>query len=177
MTEPRRNLELKARHADLAAARAAAKRLGARPAGVEVQADTFFRVPHGRLKLREIDGQPAVLIQYDRPDRGEARVSAYRLVPVADPAALKAALASALGVAGEVRKVREIYLWHNVRIHLDEVDGLGTFVEFEAVLGPGEDEPTARERLDALSAALGVRAEDQLAAAYTDLLGHSAAPK
>ncbi|MGK3856667.1 class IV adenylate cyclase, partial [Enterococcus faecium] len=82
----------------------------------------------GRLKLREIDGQAAVLIWYDRPDHDAARLSKYHLVPVADPAALKAALTDALGVRGEVRKRREIYLWHNVRIHLDEVAGLGSFL-------------------------------------------------
>lgn len=165
------NLELKARHPDLAAAAAAAERLGARGPSVQVQADTYFRVPSGRLKLREIDGAPAELIAYDRPDRGGARASAYQLVAVLDPGGLKSALAGALGVRGEVRKRRAIYLWHNVRIHLDDVAGLGTFVEFEAVLAPGEDEAAAHARLEELCRALGVRPDDHLGPSYADLLG------
>src|SRR5262249_28670610 len=126
--------------------------------------------PHGRLKLREIAGEPAVLIWYSRPDVGTARFSDYVLCPVTDVATLKAALASAMGVRCEVRKRREILLWHNVRIHLDEVAQLGTFVEFEAVLGPGDDEPTAHARLAQLTEAMGLQEEERIAGAYADLL-------
>src|SRR5262249_24304353 len=167
----RRNLELKAWHANLAAARAAALALGARPGGIELQVDTYFRVPHGRLKLREIEGQTAVLIWYARPDATGARTSDYHLVPAPDPGTLKAALAAALGVRGVVRKRRDIFHWHNVRIHLDEVDGLGTFVEFEAVLSAEESETAAQPRLAELMRALGIRPEDQRGASYADLLG------
>jgi len=166
----RQNIELKVRCADLAAVRAALVSLAPAPA-VESQTDTYFRVPHGRLKLREIDGQPAVLVAYDRPDRGEFRLSTYHLVPAPDPAALKAALAAVLGSRGSVRKRREIYLWHNVRIHLDEVADLGTFVEFEAVLGPGADEATSRERLHHLGRWLGVADAEPVPVSYADLLG------
>jgi adenylate cyclase class IV len=165
------NLELKARHADLRAAAAALERLGARGPAVEDQTDTYFRVPNGRLKLREIAGQPAVLIRYDRPDHPDARTSTYLLVPAPDPDGLRAALAAAVGVRGTVRKRRTVYLWHNVRIHLDEVAGLGTFVEFEAVLSPGEDEPAARARLEELGGLLGIGPADHLAPSYADLLG------
>lgn len=168
---PRRNLEVKARCADLSSARAVALALGAQAAGIEAQTDTYFRVPHGRLKLREIDGQTAVLIAYDRPDASAVRLSAYHLVPVSEPATLKAALAAALGLRGAVAKRREILLWHNVRIHLDEVANLGTFVEFEAVLGPDDDEAMAAVRLAELGAALGIETAHHLAPSYADLLG------
>jgi predicted adenylyl cyclase CyaB len=171
MSAPRRNLELKARHADLAAARAAALRLGARPAGIEAQTDTYFRVPHGRLKLRVIDDAFAVLIWYERPDGVTARLSAYHLVPVPDPLALKTALSGALGVRGDVRKRREILLWYNVRIHLDDVAGLGTFVEFEAVLGPEDDERTAVECLDELCRQLAIQPAERIGSCYADMLG------
>jgi adenylate cyclase class IV len=171
VSDVRRNLELKVRHSDLAAARSAALGLGARCAGIEEQTDTYFRVARGRLKLREIAGQPAVLIFYERPDDTSARLSNYLLVPAAEPALLRSALTAALGVRGAVHKRREILLWHNVRIHLDEVAGLGTFVEFEAVLGPGDDEATAAARLEQLGAALQIASADRLATAYADLLG------
>jgi adenylate cyclase class 2 len=151
MPEPlHSNLELKARCADLAAARAAVLRLRARSTEPLLQIDTYFPVPSGRLKLRWTRGQAAQLIWYDRPDQSKARISRYSLVPVTDAEGLKAALTAALGVRGEVRKQREVWWWHNVRIHLDEVAGLGQFVEFEAVLSPDETEAASRSRLDEL---------------------------
>jgi predicted adenylyl cyclase CyaB len=171
VTPLRSNLETKARHTDLDSAREAAVRLGARRHAEEAQTDTYFQVPHGRLKLREIDGQLAALIWYDRPNHEGSRLCSYHLVPVPDPAGLKAALTAALGVRGVVRKRRTICLWHNVRIHLDEVAGLGTFVEFEAVLGPGQDEATAQERLEQLGRALAIDPAAYLAPSYADLLG------
>jgi predicted adenylyl cyclase CyaB len=167
---PRRNLERKIPCADLGAARAALERLGARREGVQAQTDTYFPVRAGRLKLREIAGQEAVLIWYARPDEATARLSTYYLVPVADADSLRVALMAALGVRGEVRKRREVYHWHNVRIHLDEVTGLGNFVEFEAVLGEGEDEATAHDRLRQLGEMLGLSPKENVAGSYADLL-------
>lgn len=167
----RQNLEVKVRHADLDAAREALGRLGAQFGAIEVQRDTYFRVPRGRLKLREIDGRVANLIWYERPDREGVRGSAYYLVPVADAPAMRAALTAALGITGEVRKQREIHFWHNVRIHLDQVNGLGSFLEMEAVLASEPDEIASRERLHHLSAALGISAASQIASSYIDLQG------
>jgi predicted adenylyl cyclase CyaB len=144
-----------------------------RAAGVEHQTDTYFVVPQGRLKLRVIEGQPAVLIAYNRPDETHARTSSYYLVTVPDPATLRAALTSTLGVRGEVRKRREIYLYHNVRIHLDDVAELGTFIEFEAIL-TGEVTPAEAEadaHLETLRHVLEILTEDFLAPSYADLMG------
>lgn len=167
---PRRNLERKARCPNLSAAAAAAERLGARREGVLEQTDVYFRVPQGRLKLRTIAGQSAVLIWYERPNETTARWSRYHLVPVSEPAVLRAALAAALGERGEVRKRRTLWMWHNVRIHLDEVEGLGTFIEFEAVMSAGEDDATAQTRLTELGTALGLTAAEDVAGSYADLL-------
>ena len=174
---PSRNVELKARCPDLDAARRAAMTLSpVTDAGVRRQVDTYFPVPHGRLKLREVVGvraEPirAELIWYARSDAAVTRNSDYRLTPTAHPAELKASLAAALGVRGEVRKVRHVLLWHNVRIHLDAVDGLGSFVEFEAVMSDGEDEPTGHARIAELCRTLRIDAADRLDASYSDLLG------
>jgi adenylate cyclase class 2 len=166
----RRNVELKARCHDLAAARAAAERIGTRFEATLHQIDTYFHVPHGRLKLREIDGVRAELIGYERPNETGDRASDYRVVPVTDTAGLKAALAAALGVRGEVRKRRDLLLWRNVRIHLDEVEGLGSFLEFEAVVSPTDNEAASREHLKQLAAALKVSEADRIAVSYSDLL-------
>jgi adenylate cyclase class IV len=162
---------MKCRHPDLAAAREAARRLGAEPAGVHIQVDTYFHAAHGRLKLRETEGRPAMLIWYDRSERSEARGSDYHLTPVSDPASMKAVLALALGLRGQVQKRRELHLWHNVRIHLDEVTGVGTLVELEAVLSGRDNEATSLGRLDRLCEALGIRPEDILPGSNADLLG------
>jgi adenylate cyclase, class 2 len=163
-------VELKAHCADLGAAREIILRLGARPAGALVQTDTYFRVANGRLKLRRIEGQGDELIWYDRPDQAETRISRYHRLPVADASRLEQALAAALGIRGEVRKHREVWLWHNVRIHLDQVAELGAYLEFEAVLTPGETEAAAHDRLALLSRELSVGPSDTLAGSYADLL-------
>ena len=173
---PARNIELKCRCGDLSAARAAALSLSPRDGGTVRQVDTYFPVPHGRLKLREIVGGGPIasrseLIWYDRADAAQSRRSDYRLTPVSHPADLRAALAAALGVRGEVRKTRHLLLWHNVRIHLDAVDGLGSFVEFEAVMSPGETEADGHRRLDDLCRAMSVPPADYLTGSYSDLLG------
>lgn len=135
------------------------------------QCDTYFRVSHGRLKLREIDGGSAELIWYDRRDAVEYRGSDYTVVPIPDPALMKAALIAANGLRGEVRKTRDLWMYHNVRIHLDTVVGLGSFIEFEAVMSEGEDETASINRLGQLHAALAISKSDHRAASYSDLLG------
>lgn len=166
-------MELKCRCGDLAAALAVVRSLTpVRDLGLQQQVDTYFHVPHGRLKLRKIVGVRAELIWYDRPDAAVTRSSDYRLTPTAHPAELAASLAAACGVRGVVRKIRHVVLWHNVRVHLDAVDGLGNFVEFEAVIGPGDDEPTGHARIAELCRVMRLSADDRLDWSYSDLLGH-----
>jgi adenylate cyclase class 2 len=167
----KRNIELKAHCSDLAAAREAARAIGAERAGVLEQRDTYFVATHGRLKLRETAGKPAELIAYARDDAAAVRGSDYHLVSVPDAAALRAALATALGVRGEVVKRRELWLWQGVRIHLDLVEGLGTFVELEAVMAPDEPDEMGHRKVVTLREALRIGDADLLGASYSDLLG------
>ena len=170
MRDVSRNLELKARCAGLVRAAAEAAALGARRDGELVQTDTYFRVPNGRLKLRETVGRLGELIWYARQDSVDFRGSDYYVLPIPQPAETKAALSAALGVRGEVRKRRELWLWHNVRIHLDAVENLGSFVEFEAVIKKNEDEAVSHHRLATLAKALRIRDADRIAVSYSDLL-------
>ena len=167
---PKRNIELKAWLASLEAAAAVAQRLATNHLGVQRQTDTYFHCRHGRLKLREIDGQAAQLIWYQRPDQSGPKASDYRLTAVAEPEALKQTLAAACGVLVVVGKRREIYLYENVRIHLDEVAGLGTFLEFEAVLSDGQDDAAGHCQLAWLSEQFGLGKADLLGGSYSDLL-------
>jgi predicted adenylyl cyclase CyaB len=168
---PRANLELKARCADLAAARERALRLATSHVGLDHQVDTYFRTARGRLKLRESRLSGGQLVPYLRDDLRGVRRADYRVVPVADPAGTKALLAEILGVHRVVEKEREIFLHENVRIHLDRVKGLGSFVELEAVFGGDPaDEPAQRRLLERLADALGVRPQDVVAGSYEGLV-------
>jgi adenylate cyclase class 2 len=169
-TLPCRNIELKARLADLGAARAIAKRLATAHLGTMTQVDTYFRCTHGRLKLREIDESMSQLVSYCRADEATAKASDYRVVEVTGCDGLKQALAEALGVWKVVRKRREVFLYENLRIHLDEVEGLGTFLEFEAVLSADRDEVAGRAQIAQLSRRFGISQGDLVRASYSDLL-------
>jgi homotetrameric cytidine deaminase len=172
---PRRNVELKAADPDPARSAAACRALGAEDHGVLHQRDTYFRASAGRLKLREERPGGATLVQYDRPDGAHARESRYRLVPVADPEELRAALDAALGTLVVVEKARRLLLWEGVRIHLDDVRGLGTFVELEGVAPAGSDLSAEAGKVAHLQAALGIAPERVLSDSYSDrLLGPEA---
>lgn len=173
---PRANLELKARCADLAAARERARAVATAWIGVDRQVDTYFRTRRGRLKLRESSLSGGQLVPYLRPDAAGPRRSDYQVIPVEEPAALKALLTELLGVHRVVRKEREIALFENVRIHLDRVEGLGSFVELEAVFlsgtgGPEEPEDAQQAKVAFLCERLGISDADRVATSYEGLLG------
>jgi homotetrameric cytidine deaminase len=171
----RRNIELKAADHDPERSLAVVLELGARDDGVLHQRDTYFRVATGRLKLREQEPGGATLVQYQRADGAEARESRYRLVPVADPAVLLAALDAALGTIAVVEKERHLLLWQGVRIHLDRVRGLGSFVELEGVAPADSDLVAEHERVAQLSTALEIGPERILRDSYADQVMGSAA--
>lgn len=169
MDAPRRNVELKARDRDPEATLAAALRHGAADQGVLRQKDTYFAAREGRLKLREEDGG-ATLIAYARADEATARTSAYHLVAVPDPRALTAALEASLGTVVVVEKFRRLLLWEDVRIHLDSVEGLGTWVELEAVAPAGSDLGDEHRKVAELRSVLGMEDEDVVAQGYAAML-------
>jgi adenylate cyclase class IV len=154
MTTPGRNVEVKARLRDPAATQRLVQWLCGPPQTQLLQTDTYFGCAHGRLKLRETP-QGAQLIWYLRPDAAAPQTSCYRLVPVADASGLRAALAEACGIRCVVAKRRQLYWYRNVRVHLDEVAGLGHFLELEAVLAG--DSPPGHEVLPDVTDLAAVR--------------------
>ena len=164
------NVELKARDPDQKTTAARSLALGAQDRGVITQRDTYFTTRGGRLKLREDGCGAAELIQYGRPDTAQAWASRYVLVPVSAPAELAEALTIALGVVVVVSKRRRLLLWEGVRIHLDDVDGLGTFIELEAVLPDAGDPATAHVKLARLRTELAIGDDALVAVGYADLL-------
>jgi len=171
------NVESKTRCADLEAVARLAATLGARYEGRLDQVDTYFRVPSGRLKLREIvrrapDGRvssSAELIRYDRPDQTGARVSRYERTDIDDPEACRARLEAEQGLRGQVRKRRELWILESTRIHLDRVERLGDFVELETVSG-GTPGPADRREHDRISSALRLDPRVSIEGSYIDLL-------
>lgn len=169
--QPKANVEIKARCADLDAARRRALRHATQRLGVDRQVDTYFATRAGRLKLRESSLSGGQLVPYLRNDVAGPRRSDYRVIPVADAEGTKRLLSEILGVDCVVEKEREILLSGNVRIHLDQVKGLGSFVELEAVFdGSSAAEAEQRRRVEQLMAQLGVREEDLVPLSYETLV-------
>lgn len=166
---PRRNVELKAADPDPARTLEAALAHGAEDRGVLRQRDTYFNAAEGRLKLREEDAG-AWLIAYARADEAAARLSAYHLVDVPDPVALKEALTAALGTTIVVAKERRLLLWQDVRIHLDAVEGLGTWVELEAVAPPESDLAAEHAKVAELRGVLGITDDRVVSRGYAAML-------
>jgi homotetrameric cytidine deaminase len=170
LSAPSRNLELKARDPEPGRTLELALALGAEDRGEIEQRDTYFARARGRLKLREQTPGDAELIAYERSDGAEPRPSDYRVVPVADPEALGAALDAALGTLVVVAKRRRLLLWDGVRIHLDDVEGLGSHLELEAVAAPGSGIEAERQKVERLRAELRIEDASLVAESYSDLL-------
>ena len=165
-----RNIEIKARVADLGAL--AARTAAIADSGpVEIpQDDTFFRCDNGRLKLRAFADGRGELIFYRRADADGPKVSFYVLSPTESPDTLREALTLANGQEGRVVKHRTLFLVGRTRVHLDRVQGLGDFMELEVVLSDGESPEDGVREAQALMARLGIGPDSLVTGAYHDLL-------
>jgi predicted adenylyl cyclase CyaB len=164
------NIEIKARIADPERTARLAASLSDGPPQTILQRDTFFRCSTGRLKLREFPSGAGELISYVRADIAGVKQSHYQIVPVADAAALKALLHQALGTTVVVEKTRRLYVVGQTRVHLDSVQGLGSFLELEVVLRSGQAVAEGHEIAADLMRRLGIHESDLLATAYADML-------
>lgn len=165
-----RNVEIKARIDSVDALLARALPLADGPPERIEQDDTFFACANGRLKLRDFGDGRGELIHYERTDTEGPKLSDYVRVAATEPAALREALTRAHGQIGRVRKTRWLLLCGQTRIHLDQVEGLGDFLELEVVLRDEQGEADGQRIARALMAQLGVEPAQCLAVAYLDLL-------
>jgi predicted adenylyl cyclase CyaB len=164
-----RNVEIKARVTDLAEVETQARRIATEGPSDIVQDDTFFSCARGRLKLREFSSMQGQLIYYSRPNDSGPKVSDYWISDTNSPAAMRETLARALGVIGRVRKRRRLYLVDRTRIHLDNVEGLGSFVELEVVLAEDESPLQGTEIAQQIMKSLGIGESQLVQGAYVDL--------
>jgi predicted adenylyl cyclase CyaB len=165
------NIEIKARAANWVRQRHLAECLSHTPVQRISQEDVFFASRAGRLKLRIFSPTSGELIYYDRPDMPGPKYSCYSISPTDNPARLHAVLAAALGIRGVVRKQRDLYLAGQTRIHFDDVEGLGQFIELEVVLQDAQSPDEGVRIAQDLMAALEIQPADLIEGAYADLLG------
>lgn len=173
---PAQNLELKVRLSpdELAIRRGLLLAACATPPRTLRHIDTYFRVPSGRLKLREIWQQTGVsseLIAYERPNHADSRWSTYERITIApdEASALKRGLRSTLGELVVVAKTREVGLIRHSRIHLDTVRDLGTFLEIETVV-TDQDLASAPAELATIVDQLQLAQFPSIGESYSDLL-------
>lgn len=164
------NIEIKARVRDFDDISRRAEKLSDHPVEIILQEDTFFNTSKGRLKLRTLAQDKGQLIYYTRPDQEGPKRSDYHISLTSDPENLKRALELAYGIRGIVRKTRYLYLVGQTRVHLDDVAGLGQFMELEVVMREGQMDAEGQAIAEGLMASLGVARNDLLEGAYLDLI-------
>lgn len=163
------NIEIKARYENTQRAEENLNALGAGLAGTFHQKDTYFNVAEGRLKLREVGEDEGHLIFYQREDLAGPKRSDYQIAKTEDPEALRDILSKIHGTWVEVEKTRQVWLWENVRIHLDDVKGLGQFVEVEAVTEEKGIEES-HQRVETLMRALEIKSDQLVEGSYGDMV-------
>jgi adenylate cyclase, class 2 len=164
------NVEIKAKCNDAEFIRDYLLSNGAEFRGLDEQTDTYFNVENGRLKLREGNIENN-LIWYQRVNQPGPKNSNFHLVKIADTKSLKEVLSKAIGIKVIVSKKREIYYINNVKFHIDEVPGLGSFIEIEAgnILADLSQQEL-KEQCNFYMKEFSVEIEDLVDTSYSDML-------
>lgn len=173
-----KNVEFKAELRDPQIARAAARSLGAHLVATLEQTDTYYRTFSGRLKKRETlnggEADPVEYIHYERDNRTRPKISAFRIMT--EDEFRERFGAAPLPEWVVVRKTRTVYIKEHARIHLDEVEGLGWFIEFEVLVSKNNNLARAHETVADLRAAFAPTLGEPISVGYSDLLADQADP-
>jgi predicted adenylyl cyclase CyaB len=166
-------VELKARADSLKPLREKLKALKAEHIGNFQQTDIYFNTPKGRLKLRQTSNKTIQLIYYEREDVAKPKRSEVFVMDLPDGRAVAALLKRILRVKATVKKRREIYRYRGTQIHLDTVDSLGCYVEFERKTSNTKKEiERATKALKALLQTLEINPKNLEKSSYSDLVSH-----
>jgi len=176
-TDMARNIELKARVDGIAELARKVATIASSSRTEIVQDDTFFECDAGRLKLRAFPDGRGELIYYRRSDVPGPKESFYLISPTPSPDSLREILTHALGQCGRVEKRRTLFLIGRTRVHLDQVKGLGEFLELEVVLKDGELIEAGIAEAHELMKELGIDPSQLVEGAYVDLLSKAATPQ
>lgn len=164
------NIEIKAKSNNQKGVREILKSKGADFKGIDHQIDTYFKVNNGRLKLREGNIENR-LVYYERENKSGPKQSKVALFENNPGSSLKDVLTKALGVLVVVDKKREIYFIDNIKFHIDNVEGLGTFVEIEAIDSDGSiGKDKLMEQCKTFLDLFEITQEDLISVSYSDLL-------
>lgn len=164
------NVEIKAKCNDASFIRNYLLTSGADFKGIDEQTDTYFNVPNGRLKLREGNIENN-LIFYERTNQAGPKNSHFQLVKIEDAEGLKEALTKSNGIKVVVKKKREIYFINNVKFHIDEVPGLGSFTEIEAGNKTADlSMEELKKQCDFYLKEFEIKQEDLIEVSYSDML-------
>lgn len=166
------NLEIKAPLKDRAATIATATRVADSGPETPYQEDIFFRCEGERLKLRSFNsGQPhshGELIRYQRDNVAKAHCSRYSIARTSDSRILLDILAETLGIVGTVNKTRILYLVGQARIHIDQVEGFGDFLELQVVLRQDQTQEESKDIRNELLRKFRIGSQDRIAGAYSN---------
>jgi len=165
-----RNIEIKARIESVESLAPLVARIADEGPTEIFQDDTFFACREGRLKLRTFSEHDGQLIFYQRSDSAGPKESFYIISPTSSPETLRQALSLAYGVVGRVRKHRTLFMVGRTRIHLDQVEGLGDFLELEVVLDEGEQHTAGIAVAHELLGKLAIPQSQLIDKAYVDML-------
>ncbi|MBX3385166.1 MAG: CYTH domain-containing protein [Phycisphaeraceae bacterium] len=169
------NIEYKAELRDTDLARALCGSFAAHPVSVLEQIDTYYRVPDAKLKRRECVGYEPEWIFYSRPNRLQPKLSNFTIY--SDAQARMRFGTQPLPVRCIIRKKRELYMTTSgVRIHLDEVEGIGAFIEFEALICPERNLGECHREIERLKRAFAPAMGEPISSGYADLCDEDSAP-
>jgi len=162
------NIEIKARCANQIIIRKILRSRNAEFRGTDHQTDSYFSIPEGRLKLREGNIENN-LIFYNREDESGPKKSDCILYTPGDSTALKKILEKSLGIRTVVRKTREIWYLDNIKIHIDQLDKLGNFIEIEAKQEGNLSEADLYRQCYSLLKEFGIKEEELVSESYSDM--------
>ncbi|HMQ78458.1 MAG TPA: class IV adenylate cyclase [Ignavibacteria bacterium] len=165
-----KNLELKVKCVDHKAALRAVKLLKARDMGTLNQRDVYFNISPGRLKLRSINDSVHQLIYYKRANRAAAKFSNYYISEIIHPKRVEHILKEIYGIKVIVSKRRKLYLWQNVRIHIDSVKELGKYLEFEILCRTAIQQKRSAEIMKYLKKIFNIKNSEILSSSYSDMM-------
>ena len=129
------------------------------------QKDIYYKCKNGLLKLR-IENDDCCLIKYFRDETG-TRWSDYEILKL-EGRNVEKYLSDIFSVEVIVEKVRKLYVYKDTRIHLDEVKGLGKFLELETVVTKSKRH--AQKEFALVVKLLNLDLTKQIKSSYRDLL-------
>ncbi|NQU81312.1 MAG: class IV adenylate cyclase [Bacteroidetes bacterium] len=165
-----KNIEIKAWAGDFNRQKIITETLCKHPGEQIWQEDIFFNISKGRLKLRIFDSGSGELIYYIRADSSGPKVSQYEISVTNEPESLKNILTSSLGVRGVIKKQRTLYKIGLTRIHFDQVEGLGNFIELEFVMQKNTSKKEALQTVENLMKKLEIQDNQLINTAYIDMI-------